>query len=175
MQLPQFKYHPYPLKTGAISNSDNQCVCCGRKRGYVYCASVYGKQDLENCLCPWCIANGKAAEKFHCSFIDDYPLYQAQLEESIICEVSTRTPGYHSWQQECWLTHCQDACEFHGDATREEVISFFLKGYALSGAEEINKTDLSQILNFYQPGGDPAIYKFVCRHCGWIQYSMDFS
>ena len=175
MNLPQFKYHPNPLKTGAICKSENKCVCCGRKRGYIYCASVYGEQDLDDCLCPWCIAYGKAAEKFDCSFIDDYPLYQAGIEERIIYEISKKTPGYHSWQQECWLTHCQDACEFHGDATREEVREFLSQDYTLFGAEELDESDISQILSYYQPGGNPAIYKFICRHCGQIQYSMDFS
>ncbi|MCK5338820.1 MAG: CbrC family protein, partial [Bacteroidales bacterium] len=33
MDLPKFKYHPDPLKSGSIVRSENECECCGKKRG----------------------------------------------------------------------------------------------------------------------------------------------
>ncbi len=61
--LPVFTYHPHPLETGAIKASDATCECCSKARGFVYTASIYCADEVE-CVCPWCIADGSAAEKF---------------------------------------------------------------------------------------------------------------
>ncbi len=33
MSLPTFKYHPDPLATGSVIESNVECVCCGQARG----------------------------------------------------------------------------------------------------------------------------------------------
>lgn len=133
MELPKFKYHPDPIGTGNIKESDEACECCGKKTGCSYNSSIYAQEDIEF-ICPWCIASGEAAEKFDGLFCDEYPLVQAGLDESIFNEVTKRTPGYNSWQQEDWQTHCGDACEFHGDPKKEEI-------------ENLNGEKLSEFLN----------------------------
>jgi uncharacterized protein CbrC (UPF0167 family) len=48
--LPNFKYHPFPLETGAICVSGRTCQCCGQSRGYVYNGPVYaeaGREEIE--------------------------------------------------------------------------------------------------------------------------------
>ena len=90
-------------------------------RGYIYTASVYAPGWYRDCICPWCIADGSAAEKFEAMFSDDHPLAQAGVPDAVIEEVTRRTPGFNSWQQEEWLSCCGDACEFHGDAPRSEL------------------------------------------------------
>jgi uncharacterized protein CbrC (UPF0167 family) len=30
-------------------------------------------------------------------------------------------------------------------------------------------------IKYYERGGDPAIYKFVCRHCGEVKLYTDFT
>lgn len=109
MVLPVFKYHPNPLATGSVVESNTMCICCGESRGYIYTSSVYAAKELHHKICPWCIADGSAAKKFSATFVDSHPLYQAGIEESIILEVTTKTPGYDTWQQEIWLSHCSDA------------------------------------------------------------------
>lgn len=32
---------------------------------------------------------------------------------------------------------------------------------------------LHEVIPHYEPGGSPAFYKFVCRHCGGIRYNGD--
>jgi hypothetical protein len=109
-------------------------------------------------------------------FSDDRPLVQAGVPDEVIKEVTTRTPGYNSWQQETWLCCCNDACEFHGDSPAEEL--FGLRGDALGeilsdwGWKESN---WQQFIRNYQPGGNPAVYKFACRHCGKLKYGVDFT
>ncbi|MFA0570844.1 CbrC family protein [Vibrio gallaecicus] len=174
MKLPIFKYHPDPLATGSIEVSDEVCECCEKATGYIYSSTLYAQEEVEF-ICPWCIADGLAAKKFDGTYIDDYPLINAGLGESVVSEVCERTPGYNSWQQEQWQSHCNDACEFHGDAEKEELQA--LSGEALDSflEKEMIKLDIwVNILAGYQKGSSPAVHKFKCRKCPEVLYTMDF-
>jgi uncharacterized protein len=176
MSLPTFTYHPDPLATGNIKESDVACRCCGAARGYIYSGSVYARGSYRDCICPWCIADGAAAKKFEASFCDGEPLAEAGVPETVIEEVTRRTPGYTSWQQEVWLCCCGDACEFHGDAARAELRA--LQGDALArtlATWEWSEGNWGQFVQHYKPGGNPAVYKFRCRHCGEVKYAIDFT
>ena len=174
--LPAFTYHPDPLSTGSIEASDAPCLCCGHVRGYIYTASVYAPGTYSECICPWCIADGSAAEKFEAVFSDDRPLVEAGLPKAVIEEVTRRTPGYCSWQQDEWLSCCDDACQFYGDPPRSELEA--LQGDALArtlAAWEWTESEWKQFLPHYQPAGNPAVYKFRCRHCHSVKYGIDFT
>ena len=174
--LPHFKYHPEPLRTGAIEAREVTCACCEKQRPYVYVAPVYGDRDLDGLLCPWCIADGSAAAKLGASFADSHPLLKAGVPAAIAEEVSRRTPSYFSWQAEQWLAHCNDACEFHGDASREEVCSATVeakKAWCQRYAKSEQEWD--RLAASYAPAGDHALYKFVCRHCHAICFGWDLS
>ena len=175
MELPKFKYHHNPIKTGAIEKSDKVCQCCNKARGYIYTSSMYAEDDIDN-ICPWCISEGLAAKKFDGAFSDDYPLVEAGISQEIIDEVCQRTPGYNSWQQDVWQSHCNDACTFHGDAKKEELLA--LKEDALEEflkAQFIEPKIWKGILEDYEEGGNPAVYKFVCTKCSKVIYTMDFT
>ncbi len=97
MVLPIFKYHPDPVATESIVPSDALCVCCGRARGYIYAGPVYSEEELEESLCPWCIADGSAHERFDACFTDeggigDYGTWDLVPSE-IVDEIAYRTPG----------------------------------------------------------------------------------
>ena len=174
MKLPKFKYHPNPIVTGAFEESDEACECCGKATGYKYSSILYSEEEVE-ILCPWCIADGSAAKKFDGSFADDYPLVRAGISESIIAEVCTRTPCFVCWQQEQWQSHCNDACEFHGDAEIEDLKGLVgSKLDAFLAKEMIDAEFWESVLDNYQKGGSPGIYKFKCRHCSEVIYTMDF-
>jgi len=175
VQFPKFKYHPDPLSTGAIKESNEVCDCCEKERGYVYTSSLYAEEEIEF-ICPWCIADGSAAKKFDGMFSDDDPLQEAGVSEEVISEVCERTPGYNSWQQEVWQSHCSTACEFHGDADKDDLLA--LKDEALNKFlnTEMIKTDVwVNILEHYEKGGNPAVYKFKCPECSDVIYTMDFT
>jgi hypothetical protein len=70
LDLPKFRYHPDPVETGNIKESDNLCASCGNARGYIYTGPVFSIDELDDCICPWCIADGNAHEKFDASFTD---------------------------------------------------------------------------------------------------------
>jgi uncharacterized protein len=174
--LPEFPYHPDPVATGNVKPSDKPCQCFGQTRGYIYLASVYAVDDLDEAICPWCIADGSAATKFDASFADSDPLSRAGVPKSIVEEVTRRTPGYNSWQQDEWLVCCGDACEFYGDAPLAEVHS--LSGEALDELLckiQWSASDWNGFVGRYAPGGDPAVYKFICRHCQRHHYGFDCS
>ena len=174
--LPSYRYHPDPLATGSVVQSSRQCLCCGQARGYIYIAPVYARGRLQKRLCPWCIADGSAAAKFDAAFSDAHQLMEAGVPADVVEEVTRRTPGYFSFQQAVWLACCGDACEFHGDAPRAELQA--LGGDALTEAlSEIGwSSELwAATIENYQPGEDPAVYKFVCRYCGRARYWSDCS
>jgi uncharacterized protein len=173
MDIPFFKYHPDPIATGSVVPSIAQCACCGNSRGYLYTSSIYCTDDIEG-ICPWCIADGSAAEKFHATFVDDTLLLQAGLDATIVLEVTTRTPGYDSWQGEVWLSHCEDACAFLGDASKEEVTAIVREGIQITGAEGFEDEAMKAIAQSYRPKGSPAVYKFQCLHCQKTLYAMDY-
>ena len=175
--LPHFTYHPDPIATGVIVQSGNVCQCCNLSRGFIYKASTYSAlEDVEEALCPWCIASGAAAEKYEATFNDDHGLLRAGIPRAVIDEVTLRTPGFVSWQGERWLSHCNDACEFHGDLPRERLASMDSAGKAEMRRErEIDDGSWAEIVEYYQPAGQPAIYVFRCRHCPRELYYMDYT
>jgi uncharacterized protein CbrC (UPF0167 family) len=118
MELPEFRYHPDPRGTGVVVDSDAECLACGQARGVIYTGPVYAEEELEQSLCPWCIADGTAAEKFEAEFTDVGFGVPEDVPDSVTAELSERTPGFLGWQQEHWLYHCGDAAAFLG--TKEE-------------------------------------------------------
>jgi uncharacterized protein CbrC (UPF0167 family) len=71
VSLPDFRYHPDPIRSGSIVLSEERCRCCRKARGYIYTGPVYSEEDgLDDQLCPWCIADGAAHRKFDATFID---------------------------------------------------------------------------------------------------------
>lgn len=173
---PTFRYHPNPLATGAVEKSSVTCVCCGKARGFIYVGPVYAIEELHELLCPWCIADGSAAEKLGASFADSHPLITAHVPAAAVEEVNLRTPGYSCWQQESWLAHCGDACEFHGDVTAEEVrnASEETKKHWLAEYKQ-NEEGWQWATSGYRPGGNSPLYKFVCRHCHLVLFGWDLS
>lgn len=172
-QLPFFTYHPDPARTGYVVTSDTVCRSCDRPRGHVYTGSPYAEEDLTGRVCPWCIFDGSAARRFDAAFTDSHELVTAGIAAFIIDEVVHRTPGFTSWQAERWLCHCHDACEFHGDVPRDRLP--MLTEAAKSGilADLPVETSWDDLLGSYEPGGQPAIYWFRCRHCGQDLYYAD--
>lgn len=95
--LPRFKYHPDPVQSGVVKKSGAVCVSCSRARGWIYTGPVYAKDELDRRLCPWCIADGSAAQRFDASFGDVEGL-AGQVAADVLDEVLHRTPGYVTWQ-----------------------------------------------------------------------------
>ena len=171
MDLPTFRYHPNPLSTGSIVESDNECVCCGQARGFVYAGPVYAEDEYEECICPWCIADGSAADKLEASFTDDEGIGGDdwdEVAEEVIEAVSRRTPGFGGWQQERWWTHCDDAAAFIGHAGHDELVA--LGPQAIEAIQDdTGLPDGPRWQHFFaalSTSQPPTAYVFRCLHCG---------
>lgn len=173
-EFPHFRYHPNPILTGMVVESSKVCVCCSQYRGFIYIGPVYARGDHEESLCPWCIADGSAAQKLDASFADDRPLQQAKVSDAVVKTVSRQTPGYISWQTDEWLSHCDDAAAYCGDASAQDVASMLpSEKFRFLAKYKLDEDEWEEIRPSYSAGGDPGIYKFQCIHCGEVLFGMD--
>jgi len=133
--------------------------------------------ELAHSICPWCIADGSAAERYEAQFTD-FENVSSEVAPDVIKQILTRTPGFVGWQQEHWMFHCGDGAAFLGPAGYKELLPFpdavdVLRherdgyGWPLQAVEEY--------LTSLRTNGSPTAYHFECRHCAThIAYS-DFT
>ena len=166
MMLPKFKYHPDPIKTGAfLQGAPHICDCCGNQTEIWYESPFYSAENVE-CLCPECIATGAAAEKFNGEFQDCASADHVSDREKLI-ELTERTPGYHGWQQEYWLAHCDDYCAFLGYVGWKELVEMGIdKEIEQNYNSDICGFDLADVKKCMVNDGSMQGYLFRCLHCG---------
>jgi len=171
VELPTFRYHPDPIATGSVTVSDHVCAACKSARGYVYAGPVFATEELDQRLCPWCIADGSAHTKFDATFTDgggvgNYGDWD-QAPEEVVTEIATRTPGFTGWQQERWWTHCGDAAAFIGLAGKAEVEAHGPELVsALQADAGLDGDEWAEYLDALDKEDSPTAYVFRCLHCG---------
>ena len=90
-----FKYHPNIYEDDILINKKGVCECCGKEVEH-YIEQMYSAEEVE-CICLECVSNGKAAEKFDGSFVQDAEaVSDPEKQKELFC----RTPGYLGWQGE---------------------------------------------------------------------------
>jgi uncharacterized protein len=97
--LPAFPYHPDPVATGSVIESNGTCQACRR-------------------------ADGTAAEVLAFEFTDVGVGVQDDVPRAVLEDLAFRTPGFSGWQQEHWLYHCRDAAAFPGADDREATTTY---------------------------------------------------
>lgn len=168
-QPPTFRYHPDPVRTGFLRRSETTCAACGQKRGLVYTGPTFSKAEIVDELCPWCIADGSAADRFEAEFTDVGTAVPSSVPTSVLVELAKRTPGFAGWQQEYWLYHCDDAAAFMGRAgfldlvDRPAALEMVLHendqfGWTVDQSEAYART--------LDRDGEATAYLFQCLHCG---------
>jgi uncharacterized protein CbrC (UPF0167 family) len=165
--LPEFPYHPDPLATGSVIGSDAECLCCGRPRGYVYSGPAYAERSIERRrLCPWCIADGSATQRFGATFNDAGAGAPGEVPGAVIEEITRRTPGYVAWRQERWLFHCGDGAAFLGAVGAKEIsdhpdaLEMLRREHEGRPAQQVEN-----YLAALDKDGRPTAYLFRCRSC----------
>ncbi|MFL6138445.1 MAG: CbrC family protein [Frankiaceae bacterium] len=177
--LPAFRYHPDPVATGSVVPEAGRCGACGKERSHRYVGPSYGDEDPPEALCPWCIADGTAAERFGLLFTDilardDWSALTAQLRDELL----HRTPGFSGWQPERWLPHHGVPAVYLGpqgiddlrllgpdavEAVRAEAAGSGLPPDAVDGWMAALARDRS-----------PTAYLFRCETCSaYVGYSDD--
>jgi uncharacterized protein len=162
--LPTFRYHPDPIATGAVTASAAACIQCQQARGYIYTGPAYAVEELDNEVCPWCIADGSAASVFEASFTET----DGDVSDDVRGEIEQRTPGFSGWQQERWLTHCGDGCAYLGIVTAARLAA--MPDGAVTAAraalsEWLGAPYLDEYLLGIAAGAEPSVYLFQCLHC----------
>lgn len=169
-----FKYHPNVWEIGVFSKSVNgeivTCQCCDGKTEY-YLEKMYCKEDIE-CVCPECVASGKAAEKFNGTFIQDAEIDKVDSVEKID-ELMKRTPGYISWQGEYWLACCNDFCQYIGEVGIDDLKKMGIAEQVISDYEKDNPYNYYEDCMEYLGNGIMQGYLFQCLHCGKYRLWVD--
>ncbi|KUN72026.1 hypothetical protein AQJ54_01485 [Streptomyces griseorubiginosus] len=168
--LPAFPYHPSPVATGSVTASDAPCVCCGQERGWVYTGPVHAIDAPDSGICPYCIAFGKAAERYDATFADGI---EGDVSEEVVEAVLRRTPGFVAWQSPYWLTHCGDGAAFLGRAGAKELEKHPEAVDRLRAEWPDDRFD--DFLAALDEDGGPTAYLFRCRHCATHLAYADFT
>ena len=180
MELPKFKYSPNAYELDLFEEKEGICSVCNEKRNLRYRSSFYSVEKPDY-ICPWCIANGKAAEKFNGNFNDycgiegvspdpnDPP---STIPEEMLLEICHKTPSYISYQQEKWLTHCNEPCKYLGYAT-----SVMIRPFLDELIEDIEKVGVPReyITEHLTENSDIGAYLFQCSNCGKHRLHIDFT
>ena len=172
IEIPIFRFHSDPIKSGVIKKENTICPVCKKQRSYKYIGPFYSAEDVEG-ICPWCIADGTAAKKYDGEFQDGASI-EAKIDKNLLEELIFKTPGYVGWQQEQWLVHCNAPCVFieyvgwkeieHLEKElNEDIINQFTQ-YGLT-KEEFSK----RLIN----GGSLQGYLFRCVKCGQLRLTTD--
>lgn len=183
--LPSFPYHPNPVGTGSVTASDAPCVCCGQERGWVYTGPVYAADAPDSGICPYCVAFGKAAERYGATFADGIHGVdggdgregcegrEGAVPEDVVAAILTRTPGFLAWQSPSWLTHCGDGAAFLGRAGAAELeahpdaVDHLRRQWPDDGFDEF--------LAALDKDEQPTAYLFRCRVCATHLAYADFT
>jgi len=141
-----------------------------RKESNVYYDLIpYCIDNIEN-LCPFCIANGLAAEKFDAEFVQDAEWSEQtnpEKDKLLFCQ----TPGYSSWQGENWLSCCQDYCAYLGTVGTKELKEMGVAEQVLADYEE--RGEYQDIEEYLVKDGSLCGYLFRCLHCQKYQIWVD--
>lgn len=168
--LPHFIYHPDPLATGAFVEGEAKvCPSCGKESNIYYDLIPYCIDNIKN-LCPFCIANGLAAEKFDAEFVQDAEWSgqtNPEKDKLLFCQ----TPGYSSWQGENWLSCCQDYCAYLGTVGTRELMDMGIAEQVLADYEE--RGEYQDIEEYLVKDGSLCGYLFRCLHCQKYQIWVD--
>lgn len=136
------------------------CPVCNKQTDFVYVGPFYSIEEVED-ICPWCIENGRAASKYDGDFQGANSCDEIPSDEKLD-ELIHRTPGYSGWQQEQWLTHCNDFCAFVGYVGWDEI-----KDIANELIEDFNRFgfELKEIQRSLKNNGHLQGYLFQCNTC----------
>jgi len=173
-KLPKFKYHPNPLETGTFKQDETEiCDCCEKETEIYYDGGMFAEDEVVY-LCPSCIHTGKASDFFNGGFTDWLDNTDSCSEE-VIDEIRKRTPTYSSWQEQKWLTHCNDGCAFVGYVGWDEIKDKLEDFSNLESDLDGFAPNLEFLKKYMRNGGDLQGYLFQCLHCQKYRLHADCS
>lgn len=153
----------------AFSAQGVVCECCGETTKLY---SEMGIHSGEECdiLCPDCIANGRAAERFHGKFNE---LEEGCGSPECAQTVESKTPRLPANQEYLWKVCCGKPCVYLKRATHEDVekLSLWEKLKETYCDEIIPFSDLREMLG--EEEDDSLLMLFRCKECGKLHAIID--
>ena len=146
--------------------------------GFIYAGPAYTEEELEDALCPWCIANGSAHEKFEATFVDS-EAFADDAPAAAVDEIMQRTPGFNAWQSEKWPSCCGEPAAFVTPAGSADIqaryprlegplMMFIVHELGISGGAA------RQTLDGLRRDQSPTAFIFKCLHCDNFPAYIDF-
>lgn len=167
--LPKFKYHPNLYDDAIVIFDEGTCECCGKEVS-AFIENIYSSRDLY-CICLECIANGAAAKKFKCEFVQDA---EKVSDPEKVDELFHRTPGYSNWQGEYWLACCDDYCQYIGMVRIDELDELGITKEVLKEySKRENSYPIEDVQENLDVDGSMTGYLFKCSHCGKYHLWVD--
>ena len=170
MSLPTFKYHPDPIATGSVKQSDAVCECCGQRRGFIYTGPVYCVRGVVGVHLPVVHRRRfgplQVRRRVHRLGGHRQSLPHAAGSPAVVEEVAFRTPGFSGWQQERWLACCRDAAAFVRRAGYAELQSRFPDAIESIRTDSEMGERWPQFFEALSSEDSPTAYVFRCLHCG---------
>lgn len=172
--LPDFPYFADPLADGCFEARPTLCEVCGQQREWAYVRGIYAEDEPES-LCPWCVADGRAAAKFDGTF-QDVDFSDTASAESVSA-VLTRTPRIAMWNPIHWPDHCGECCTYLGTLTPSEQPGIAsqesIRREAAEIARSISQTWTADDALDCAEQGTLTLHLFQCRTCQTYALSPD--
>ena len=170
--LPYFKYNPNAEKLGILALREATCPVCQQFRSIIYDGPVASENDVAD-ICPWCIADGSAAEKFDCEFAGSAGTEDVDDEEALR-ELLTRTPGFNTFQEVIWPAHCGAPCAYMNPVGNKEVKR--MREELIDDIEHLADEfgiDEEELIDDITTDGAMQGHLFNCLHCGQHRLVID--
>ena len=150
--MSRFNYMSDDYLSTVFADESFTCDCCKKISNAKYIGPQYSTADNDASLCPDCIQTGEAVQSGLVDFFNE--IDPECVDENVSSEISCRTPGIFTWQDQEWATHCNDACEYHGDATAQDIIKADEKTIQIwMERYDQSRNDWDTFMSGYQPGG----------------------
>lgn len=176
--LPRFRFHLDPLASGSIVQSPRVCLSCKTAREFIYAGPVYCEVELDEALCPWCIADGTAHATFDVGFVDS-EAFDDDAPHTSVEEVMHRTPGYAAWQSGRWPSCCGDLTAYIGPFGYDELNKrehYELQGPLMSHIVHdmgISGGAATRLMQSLKRNQSPTLFVFRCLNCNRSHLQID--
>jgi uncharacterized protein len=167
-QLRRFRYHPDPIATHSIQPREGlTCGVCGEAGSHAYIgpyfADNFGFENGDE-ICPWCIADGRAARDWNATFVPPANLTDAApraMPQEVLAGLELRTPSFLCVEQEQWLDHHGEAAAYIGPVGSTNI----------SGCRHRPRPPCANAATSVErlryDGDGPTAYLFRRLHCDW--------